>query len=261
METSELMTEATIPTEEAPVQEAEETASADAEEAVNEAEGTNNTDESEEITSPSENFKLRFNHEDIDIPMEEAKRLAQMGKHYEQNVKNTIDSLDYVATLQGTSVKELVDSLVNGVDAAYREELESELGADNPLVEEMMELRRSKNQKNFEDVRAQRAAAEEAAEKEAQKSITLKLAEQFESIRDDFPEYDTIEKVPDVVIKRAISGGDLEKEMLRYMLSERKNIDDQKVVTEKNKKENIGSVASETADDGTFSAFMRGLWG
>jgi hypothetical protein len=262
MENNELITEETIPTEEATVQEADETTKAEnTNEVGDNADSTNDTEEAGGSPPLSESFRLRYNHEDVDVSMDEAKRLAQMGKHFEDNVKKTIDSLDYVATLQGKSVKDLVDALVNGVDAAYREELETELGVGNPLVEEMMELRRSKNKKSFEEAKAQRTAAEEKAEEEAQKRATLHLAEQFESIRETFPEYDTIEKVPDAVIKKALSHGDLEKEMLRYMLSERNKIDSQKATAEKNKKENIGSARTETNESGISDAFMEGLWG
>jgi hypothetical protein len=49
--------------------------------------------------------------------------------------------------------------------------------------------------------------------------------------------------------------------MLRYQLSEAKKVEAAKATSEKNKKENIGSVASDTAEDGVSSAFLRGLWG
>lgn len=261
MENNELMTEETTPTEEATVQKAEEnTESTTSEEVKTEAEGTQNTGEQAESVQ-EELFKIRYMHEDVDVSMDEARRLAQMGKHYEENVKKTMDSLDYVATLQGKSLKDFVEGLVSGVDAAYREELVSELGADNPLVEEMLELRRSKNNKAYETAKAERSAKEKQAEEEAQKSAATKLAEQFEGLRELFPEYDTVEKVPDTVIKRALKSGDLEKEMLRYQLTEQRKVEAAKASQEKNKKENIGSVASETAEDNISSAFLKGVWG
>lgn len=269
---NELNLESTTSTEEATVQEA--TAESEGAEVTTpetegnaEAESTNNAEG--EATVVPEMFKLRYKHEDVDVPMEEARRLAQMGKHYEENVQKAFDMLgkeglerlDYVATIQGKSVKELVESLVNGVDSAYREELEAELGADNPLISEMLELRRSKNDKTYEKAKAEREVREKQAEEEAQKSVTSRLAEQFESLRELFPEYDVIEKVPDAVIKKAIKSGDLEKEMLRYQLAERNKIEAAKASQEKNIKENIGSVASDKTEDGIASAFLKGVWG
>lgn len=259
---NELNLEATTPTEEAEtVQEAEADTESTPTEGINaEAEGTANTAEGESAPPEQELFKIRYKHEDLDISVDEAKRLAQMGKHYEDNVKSTLDSLDYVATLRGKSVKELVDELRSGVDSSYREELIAQFGEDNPIVDEMMELRQAKNDKAYDKAKSDRAAKEQQAEEEAQKSVTARLAEQFESIREIFPEYDTAEKVPEAVIKRAIKSGDLEKELLRFKLTEQKKIEAAKASQEKNKKENIGSVASDKAEDNVASAFMRGIW-
>ena len=263
MENNELIPQETIPTEEATVQEAD--ASAEVDRDTNEAteananeEGTQNTDE----TETQDTFTIRYMHQDHNLSVDEARRLAQLGKNFEEKVgKDALESLDYVATLQGKSVKELVEGLVSGVETAYREELTAELGAENPLVEELLEARRVKNNKAYESAKAERSAKEKAAAEEAQKSATTKLAEQFEGLRELFPEYDTVEKVPDTVIKRALKSGDLEKEMLRYQLTEQRKVEAAKASEEKNKKENIGSVASETAEDGVSSAFFKGLWG
>jgi hypothetical protein len=257
----ELMTEATTPMEEAATATEEvaetETTPQGSEEAASEEATTAATEE-----APAEaGLSIRYNKEDVTLTTDEAKRLAQIGMHYEKSTKAMLDSLDYVATIQGKSVKELVESLVSGVDQAYREELVSELGEDNPIVEELLENRRAKNNKAYEDAKAERTAREKAAEEEAQKSASTKLAEQFEAVRELFPEYDTVEKVPDTVIKRALKSGDLEKEMLRYQLTEAKKVEAAKATSEKNKKENIGSMASDTAEDGVSSAFMKGLWG
>ena len=270
MENNELIPEATTPMEEAAVQDAEVNTEADKDtnNAADEgtaAEGTENT----ETTGQEETFTIRYMHEDVNVSVEEARRLAQLGRHYEDNIKDSfdlvgkeaLDNLDYIATIQGKSVKELVEDLVAGVDAAYKEELVAELGADNPLIAEMLELRKSKNNKAYESAKSERSAREKAAAEEAQKSATTKLAEQFEGLRELFPEFDTVEKVPDTVIKRALKSGDLEKEMLRYQFAEQKKIEAAKASEEKNKKENIGSINSDTAEDNVSSAFLKGLWG
>lgn len=263
MENSELLTEETIPTEEATVQEAGSEAEDVSQKAAEEgAESTNDTaaeEDEKQDTAQEEPFTIRYMHEDLNLSRDEAKRFAQLGKHYEENVKETIDNLDYLATLQGKSVKELVTELVNGVENKYREELTLNLGEDNPLVEEMLELRRSKNQKAYETAKAERTAQEQQATEEAQKRVTLKLAEQFEALRETFPEYDTVEKVPDTVIKRAMQSGDLEKEMLRYHLNEVKKIEAAKASQEKNKNQNVGSVKSEQHESGIMDAFFQGL--
>lgn len=263
MENSELLTEETTPTEEASAQEADTDAeSVSQEEAVSTAESTEDTeaaDGEQQGNVQEEPFTIRYMHEDLKLTRDEAKRFAQLGKHYEENVKGMIDDLDYIATLQGKSVKELVAQLVNGVDRKYREELIYQLGEDNPLVDEMLELRRSKNKKTYEDAVSRRDAREQLAEEEAKKSTARRLAEQFESLSRSFPEFDTVGKLPDTVLKRAMISGDLEKEMLRYERSERLKVEAAKASQEKNKKENIGPVQTYVSESGIMDAFLQGL--
>lgn len=221
-----------------------------------------------EETIPDENLTLQFNHEEIKVPKDEAVRLAQyglflekLGKDYGSDVKQVMADLDYYATLQNKSIKEVVADMINGVEKSYRDELAYSLGEDNPLIDEMVELRKSKNRKTYEEAVTQRAEREKEAAANAEKSASEKLAEQFEGLRDLFPDIDTVDKIPDTVLKRALSSGDLEKEMLRYELSERKKIEAAKASEEKNKKQNVGSAQSADVESGTISAFMSGLWG
>lgn len=212
------------------------------------------------IEAAEEPFTLRYRHEDISVSRDEAKRLAQLGKHYEESDKKLLDDLDYIATLKGKSVKDFVRELVEGDESDYREELVAQFGEDSDVVKDMLELRRQKNRKAYDEAVTSRNAAEKQAEEEAQKSATAKLAEQYEAVRELFPDYDTVDKVPDAVIKAALKSGDLEKELLRFELSERNKTDAARATSEKNKKENVGSIASDT-DDGISAAFLKGVMG
>jgi hypothetical protein len=221
-----------------------------------------------EIETTDENFSLQFNHEAVNVSKDEAVRLAQyglflekLGKDYSADVKQVMADLDYYATLQNKSVKEIVAELIEGVEKSYREELTFSLGENNPLIDEMVELRKSKNKKTYEDAVSQRAEREKEAAANAEKSASERLAEQFEGLRESFPNIDTVEKIPDTVLKKALKSGDLEKEMLRYELSERKKIEAAKASEEKNKNENVGSQQSTPAEDSVMSAMMKGLWG
>lgn len=255
MEENVVTTEATTPEAEAttPATEAAETTPTD----PTAAEPT----EGAAIEAEAEPFTLRYKHEDISVSRDEAKRLAQLGKHYEESDKKLLDDLDYIATLKGKSVKDFVRELVEGDESDYREELVAQFGEDSDVVNDMLEIRRQKNRKVYDEAVTKRNAAEKRAEEEAQKSATAKLAEQFEAVREILPAYDSVDKVPDTVIKAALKSGDLEKELLRFELSERNKTDAAKATSEKNKKENVGSVASENTDDGLSSAFVRGVWG
>ena len=254
MEENVVSTEATTPEAEAttPATEAAETTPTE----TTAAEPT----EGAAIEADAEPFTLRYKHEDISVSRDEAKRLAQLGKHYEENDKKILDDLDYVATLKGMTVKDLVKRLVDSDESDYREELVAQFGEDSDVVKDMLELRRQKNRKAYDEAVTNRNAAEKQAEEEAQKSATAKLAEQYEAVRELFPAYDTVEKVPAAVITAALKSGALEKELLRFELSERNKTDAAKATSEKNQKENVGSVASDNKDDGLSSAFVRGVW-
>ncbi len=270
-EAMEVITEGTTPTEETNVESQsdpveEPTAAPQAAEQPTKEGSTTDTEQ----PAAAEMFTLQYNHEDMSVPKDEAIRLAQygyfvekIGKEHSVDVRDAIAKLDYLATLQGKTVGDLVTDLVNGVDQSYRNELIEQLGEGNPLVEEMLELRKTKSQKAYEDAKAERTTREQQAAEEAKKSTTARLAEQFEAMRETFPEFDTVEKVPETVIKRAMVSGDLEKEMLRYERSERMKVEAAKASQEQNKKQNVGSVASEKSDenDPLILAMMRGLRG
>ena len=235
-----------------------------AEEKPNEV-ASNNT---EEVVS-GKNFIFRYNHEDVSVTEEEATRLAQIGMHYDklvksygEDVKSVMADLDYFAALQNKSIREVVSDMLNGVENSYRQELVEELGEDNPLIEEMMELRKSKNMKAYEDYKSQKAIKEQQVAQEAEQALTVKLATQFEEVGKLFPEYKTMADVPDVVYKQALKSGDLEKEILRFKLAEEKAIKDTLKTEEKNKNESIGSInTGGEIQDSAISEMLKGLWG
>lgn len=265
-EMMEVMPEGTTPMEETNVEltesEVEEPAAAP------QAEEKPTEESTVETETKEPQFTITYNHEDVVVSMEEGKRLAQYGlfmdkldKEYSANIKEIIKDLDYYATIQNKSANEVVKELVNGIEESYRNELVEKFGEDAEIVDEMVELRRNKNNKFYEAAISDRATRNKQAQEEAQKTVFERLAGQFEELRELFPDIDTIEKIPDAVLKKAAESGDLEKEMLRYEKSERTKIEAAKASQEKNKKENIGSVQSTETESGTISAFMSGLWG
>lgn len=262
----ELLTEDTIPEAGADINESEaELTDKDGQtekprtEEDNEADGIAEAAEKNEANEDA--FTIRYKHNDLQLSHEETKRLAQLGKHYEDDLKGIMDDLDYFAALRGSTVKGLVTDMVEGIEQSYREELEENLGEGNPLIEEMLELRRMKNRKTYEDAKAIQAEKEARERNAVQKSMTAQLAEQLEALRELFPEYDTAEKLPEDVIKRAMKSGDLEKELLRFERSERIKIDTAREAEEKNRRQSVGSVKSDVREDNAVSAFMKGVWG
>lgn len=229
-------------------------------------EGSNNAEQDK----PTEDtFNLRYNHEDIRVNRDEAVRLAQIGMHleklgkgYNEDIKSIMTDLDYFATLQNKSIKDVVSDMINGIENSYREELIEELGEGNPLIEEMLELRKSKNKKAYEEAQNQKSVKEQQAAEAAEQALTAKLATQFEEVRKLFPEYTTVADVPDAVYKEALKSGDLEKEILRFKLAEEKAVKDATKTEEKNKNANVGSVnTGGDVQSSLVSEMMRGIWG
>lgn len=210
---------------------------------------------------------LKYNHSDVVVSAEEAKRLAQYGMHLEklgsvsgEDVRQIMTDLDYFATLHGKSIKDIVKQLVDGVENAYREELTDNLGEGNPLIEEMLQLRRDKNRKAYEEAKTERQSSRQQAIEDERRLATARLAEQFEAVSREFPEYRTVSDIPEMVLKKGMQGGDLEKEILRYKLSEEQKINAAITRRQKNNSENIGSVHSADTEPTAVSAFKAGVW-
>lgn len=262
----EMITEVqdTIPAQEEGIEstpnETEQTTDTPQDEGTPAEEGTNAT--------VSDDVTFLYNHEDVTVAKDEAKRLAQIGYHYEKvgknysaDIKSIMGDLDYFASVQGKTIKEVVQEMIAGIEKGYREELEAQLGEGNPLIEEMLEHRLSKNKQAYNETLSKRAEAQKQAEADASKSTSEKLAEQFEGVKALFPEIDSVEKIPESVLKAAAKSGDLEKEMLRYQLSESRKIQAETNNQNQNNKQNVGSAQSTPAEDNAFAAMMKGLWG
>lgn len=129
------------------------------------------------------------------------------------------------------------------------------------MIDEMVEHRMSKHRKTYEEALGARVEAAKREAEEASKSASEKLAEQFEGLKAMFPEIDSVDKIPESVLKEAAKSGDLEKEMLRYHLNEQRKIQAEKENQNQNNKQNVGSAQSTTAEDNVISEMMKGLWG
>lgn len=187
---------------------------------------------------------LRYNHEDIEVSLSEAVRLAQQGMHFEnlgkayrQDMKQLLSRLDYYANLHGQDILAAVNQLIDSGEEAFKQQLKEKI-QDEELVGEILGYR----------------------EKALGKSETLSVAEQFSAVKALFPEIDNVDMLPESVIKAAEQGGDLEKEILRFLVEENRKIALQERVQQENNRANIGKVGI-VAENDLFSAMMRGIWG
>jgi hypothetical protein len=231
-----------------------------------EAQDTAAAEEGAEETSNAEaeipwSLGISYNHEDFELTKDEAVRLSQLGKHYEEKIKATFDGLDYLAALRGKTPKEYIEDLIAATDNMYREELIEQLGEDNEHIEELVALRREKNDKTYKDAKREREEKENKARQEAETNTNTRLAEQFENIKAVFPAYGNIADIPANVFKAAVKSGDLEKELLRFHFAEQKKVEKEKQKQVENSKQSTGPVSTSDKEHDNMSAFKRSFWG
>jgi hypothetical protein len=231
--------------------------------ATEEAQDTANAEEQNAPENDTNTWSLpiSFNHEDMELGRDEAIRLSQLGKHYEENVKGIFDRLDYLAAIRGTNPKDYIEELITATDTIYREELTNDLGEGNPHIEELVELRRNQNMQKYETAKKERTEADNKAREETAKNSNIKIAEQFESLKESFPEYNAITDIPEKVFKAAIKSGDLEKEVLRFHFAEQKKVEKEKQKQVENSKQSTGPVSTSDKEHDNMSAFKRSFWG
>ncbi len=173
MENEIVNPETAISTEEQSVTAAEETAenaeaTADAtqegtaETAISEAEPSEN----EGTAEPEFSLDVKYNKATRSLSRDEAVDFAEQGIFYNDTVKPLYNKLDYIAAQRGCSIPELVDGLLAGDEDNHRRELAETLGADNPVIEELMKVYRNEQKEKYEKVLSDRKSAEENAEKE-----------------------------------------------------------------------------------------------
>ena len=253
MENEIVNPETAISTEEQSVTAAEETAenaevTADAtqegtaETAISEAEPSEN----EGAAEPKFSLDVKYNKATRSLSRDEAVDFAEQGIFYNDTVKPLYNKLDYIAAQRGCSIPELVDGLLAGDEDTHRKELAETLGADNPVIEELMKVYRNEQKEKYEKVLSDRKSAEENAEKEKQISLEKRLAEEFTELKAE-----------------AARGRDLLSAYLRYTHKENKKAAAAEQAERAAAKASTGEAATppEETEDSVVSAFLRGFSG
>lgn len=233
-------------------------------EAVTTPEGSENTEETSasgsddsvvatEEAEAAPFITVKFNHEEKGLTREEAITLAQKGLKYD----GTHGILERVAALKGVSVDEFLNGLEAAEDEAYRKELIDRFGEDSDAVSSMMELREIKKQQTIDAARAKQAQASA----EAEQNENSRLANEFLSMKEDFPELTDFASLPNAVKKAARDGMSLSHAYLLYLHKENKKIAAEKQNAESAAKRSTGSIADSEATDFVGDAFLRGLAG
>lgn len=247
------------PQEEEPTQETQEAPETNEEQS--EVEDTKPTDGTPE-TSPETpeqplKIKVKYNHEEMELPLDEAAQLAQKGLNYEKAVERAKQEARdaYIAeqgyTWQG---KPITTEAEYRAAMAEKELIEKYQDRDIPeeVIKELMESRRDREERQREK--------EARAEQEKKDAMLNDFLDYFQSVNDR-PFDSTKDKIPQEV-RDAVDKGESLK--IAYMQYHNKELRNQLKIAKQNeenlKKAPVGSVTAngvskaEVEDD-----FLRGF--
>lgn len=224
-----------------------------AETATSEAEPT----EDEGAAEPEFSLDIKYNKATRSLTRDEAVDYAEQGIFYSDTVKPLYNKLDYIAAQRGCSIGELVDGMLTSDEEAHRRELTEALGADNPVIEDLMKVYRNEQKEKYEKVLSDRKAAEENAEKATKAGLEQRLAEEFTELKAEFPEIADFSALPKDVKAEAAKGRDLLSAYLRYTHNQNKKTAAAEAAEKAAAKASTGQASSPAkAEDSVVSAFL-----
>lgn len=217
----------------------------------------------ERETEPEFGLEVNFNHETRILSRDDATTYAQIGMKFKDSginidtVKPLYNKLDYIAAQRGCSIGELVDGMLTSDEEAHRKELTEALGADNPVIEDLMKVYRNEQKEKYEKVLSDRKTAEENAEKATKAGLEQRLAEEFTELKAEFPEIADFSALPKEVKAEAAKGRDLLSAYLRYTHNQNKKTAAAEAAEKAAAKASTGQASSPAqAEDSVVSAFL-----
>lgn len=210
--------------------------------------------------------KIKYNHEEKEISLDEAITLAQKGMNYDKlqgeldKLKNSRERqlLEGYAEASGLSYEEYIGHLEKQRDAAIVQNEISDIKAKYPdmpdtAVREMAELRSKSKRADLDRAKADK----ERAKKEADMKPWMDFAKRYPDRSELTPEEVKLVQEGRTPIEARLEYEQKKKddeiaELKRKLETQDKN--------KKNKEKSIGSVQS-TADDSPVDAFLQGLSG
>lgn len=193
---------------------------------------------------------FNYNHEKIELGREDATEWAQKGMHY-------FNKLDFVASMNNTTVDSMLKEMVADIDRQKRLSLQEKFGDDSAIVDDLMTLFHNQNKEKYEKAKIERAQTKEALALSRSENLDSDFAE----LQKDFPELKSLEDIPQGVIAAA----DEMPLMVAYLLYRHR--EDQKIKAaqtwaEQTAAASTGSVASNTPNTAHSAdeAFMKAFW-
>lgn len=203
---------------------------------------------------------VKYNKQHKDLSRDEAQLLAQKGMKWDAFMETHNQLLRLAETAGFKSVAEWTQEVTQRTENLELQKLINELGeGKEALAKEILEKRRTERGAKFKTVEQREREAEEAEQAARAQTVTAQLTE----LREEFPEYDALDKVPDAVIKLADGKGiSLLDAALRYRRSEDRRAAAAEKKQQEAAKTSTGSLKSEPEnnkkqEDAVFAAFDR----
>lgn len=214
-----------------------------------------NTEVSEE---PAPVIRVKYNKQEREYSLDDAKPLVEMGLKYE-SFKPSYEKLKFLASTTGQSVSDLIDSLVTSNEQALYEQILKKANGNEEIAKELFEAKKSERQRKFDELKAQESEREKQ-EKEAEKN---RLADEFIELKSEVGTFNEFSDVPKSVLKIAAKKGiSLLDAYLRYERAERKKAEAVKAKQTEAAKTSTGSLNTETeTPDNIYDDVMRAVFG
>lgn len=168
-------------------------------------ENTNQQTETQQTQQAEQMFKLKYNHEEREIPYSQAVELAQKGMNYDKAVERArqesiqnnpiLSYLEIKAKRMGVTVDQLIEN-----DRKYEEQQEVERYAQKEQIsyetaERLMKLEQREKERDEREQAEKKAREESNRKEEEQKDFDARKLAMGEEFYQEFPDYTTKEKL------------------------------------------------------------------
>ena len=197
---------------------------------------------------------VRFNKQDRVLTLEEATVYSQKGLKYD-SLAPMLDDLSKLAAMRGVNSHELIKSLIKIDEDNKRDEILERANGDEEIAEILMNKYREEVNGKFKRIAEAQADADKAEKAAEKETIEGKIVEEFDSVRQEFPEFDSVDKLPKEVLEKVKGGESLFNAVLQHKHNINKIAMAEKNKAVANAKASTGSV-SGGEDDPVLTAFM-----
>lgn len=200
-------------------------------------------------TSEEPFVTVKYNHNLKNYSLKEAAEIIQKNMHFDSSIKK----LEFLANSKGKKLPELVNEIFEENETAEILRLQDEFADNHDGFITALESRKQ----NFE-----RAFLDMLQNSEKQPDLNQRLADEFFELVEYFPEIESIEKIPDDVLKQ--SAKENKSLVLCFALHKAKEQEKLLKQAEKNTKNILSSaptLSSNTiaGEDPTILAMLKGI--